>query len=80
MKSHPLAKIFNSICTLPASYAKLIYYGVNAFKFTNQQDETHFVRYQFQPEEEIEYLTEEKAATAGPDYLFQEIRERLARQ
>ena len=79
-ETHPLARIFNNICSLPASYAKLVYYGVNAFKFTNQQGESHFVRYQFQPEEEVEQLTEEKAAAAGPDYLFQEIRERLTRQ
>lgn len=77
-ETHPLAKTFSNICHLPVSYANLIYYGVNSFKFTNQQGECHFVRYQFQPEEGVQQLTKEKAAAAGPDYLFQEIRERLA--
>jgi catalase len=77
-ETHPLAKLFNSICTLPSSYARLIYYGVNAFQFTNQKGDSLFVRYQFQPEEPVQQLTPEEAAAAGPEYMFQEIRQRLA--
>ncbi|WP_431215862.1 catalase [Puia sp. P3] len=76
-ETHPRAKIFNNICTLPASFSSLIYYGVNAFKFTNRNGETHFVRYQFHPEEGEAYVTEKQAAAAGSNYMFEEIHRRL---
>ncbi|HEY4336067.1 MAG TPA: catalase family peroxidase [Puia sp.] len=77
-ETHPRAKIFSNICHLPSSYARLIFYGVNAFEFTNQKGDTHFVRYQFQPAEGVQNLTDEQAAAAGPNYLFEEIHQRLA--
>jgi len=77
-ETHPWAKTFNNICALPGSFSNLIYYGVNSFKFTNREGEMRFVRYQFHPEDELGNLTEEQAAAAGANYLFDEFRNRLA--
>jgi catalase len=79
-ETHPVAKIFNNNCQLPVSFTKLIYYGVNAFKFTNQKGESCFVRYQFQPVDGVEHLSKEMASAAAPEYLFEEIRRRLPRK
>jgi len=77
-ETHPWAKTFNNIPQLPAGFSNLIYYGVNSFKFTNRGGEEHFVRYQFHPTDGVVQLTDEQAAAAGPNYMFEEIRKRLA--
>ena len=77
-ETHPRAKIFNNIPNLPTSFSALTYYGANSFQFTNHNGDTHFVRYQFQPEEGVHTLTSEQAAAAGPQYMFEDLRKRLA--
>jgi catalase len=79
-ETHPITKTFNNICQLPASFTKLIYYGVNAFKFTNADGKSVFVRYQFHPEDGVELLSKEQAAAADAEYMFDEIRRRLPRR
>ena len=76
LTAHPKAKIFLSSQKLPASYATIPYYGVNAFKFTNSQGISHFVRYQFIPAKEV-LLTAEQYQKEDPNYLINEIQERI---
>ena len=79
LATHPIAKTFLTTQKPPSvSYATLSYYGVNAFKFTNKAGESHFIRYQFIPEAGEQFLTEEQLASAGPDYLQEEIPKRVA--
>ncbi len=52
LSAHPIAKTFLTTQKLPASYATIAYFGMNAFKFTNRRGVAHFVRYQFVSENE----------------------------
>jgi catalase len=80
LRDHPIAKAFlESQIPPPLSYATVSYFGVNAFKFTNAQGVATFGRYQMRPEAGDKSLPKEEVAKAVPDYLSQEIRERLAR-
>ena len=80
LEVHPVAKTFLTTQKLPASYATVDYFGVNAFKFTNTSGATHFVRYQFLPVDGEQLLSKAEFAGAGPDYLQTEIRERIAKR
>ena len=78
--AHPAAKTFvETPKPPPVSYGTLPYFGINAFKFTNAKGTATHVRYQLQPVAGAKYLSKEQAATMGPDYLTDEIRERVRR-
>ena len=78
--AHPAAKAFvETPKPPPVSYGTLPYFGINAFKFTNAKGTATHVRYQLQPVAGAKYLSKEQAATMGPDYLTDEIHERVRR-
>jgi catalase len=77
--THPAALAFVQLPKpSPASYAKERYFGVTAFRFTNQQGAERFGRYSILPAAGIEHLDEAAAKGKGPDYLRQDITERIA--
>jgi catalase len=79
LPTHPIAKTFLTTQKPPSvSYATLSYFGVNAFKFTNAKGEVKFIRYQMIPEGGDEFLTSEQLKLAGPGYLSEEIKKRVA--
>jgi catalase len=80
LEVHPVAKTFLTTQKLPASYATIDYFGVNAFKFTNASGAAHFVRYQFLPIGGEQLLSKAEFAAAGANYLQTEIKERIARR
>jgi catalase len=61
----------------PSSYAGITYYAVHAFKWIDAHGGERYVRYRFEPEEEEPRLAVIEARKQGPDYLQQELRERL---
>ena len=78
--SHPAAKAFvDAPKPPPASFATLPYFGINAFKFTNAAGTVTFGRYQLEPLAGSKFLIKEQASQAGPDYLVDEIGERIRR-
>ena len=79
LEGHPVAKTFLTTQKLPASYATVGYFGVNAFKFTNAGGAVHFIRYQFLPVAGEQLLSKAEFAKAGNDYLQIEIKERIAK-
>jgi catalase len=80
LASHPVAKAFlTAPKPAPESFATLPYYGVNTFRFINDAGKVTFGRYQFLPVSGAHYLTDAKAAKAKPDYLSEEILQRLAK-
>ncbi|MBA5866212.1 MAG: catalase [Nitrospira sp. CR1.3] len=80
LSAHPAAKTFvETPKPPPASYATLPYFGINAFKFTNSKGGTTLARYQLQPLAGAQYLTKEQASAKGPDFLTDEIRDRVRR-
>ena len=78
--AHPAAKAFvETPKPPPVSYGTLPYFGINAFKFTNAKGTATHVRYQLQPVAGDKYLSKEQVAAMGPDYLTDEIHERVRR-
>lgn len=61
----------------PASYALIPYYGIHAFKWISADGGERFVRYTWRPLQEGPSIAPWTARRRGPDYLQQEIRERL---
>jgi catalase len=78
--SHPAALAFvQAPKPIPTSFAKESFYSVSAYKFTNAMGVSNFGRYRIVPEERREYLEAAEAAKRGPDFLFDEIKDRIAR-
>jgi catalase len=64
----------------PSSFAREKYFGVTAMRFVNGTGIARYGRYQITPAAGTDYLNAEIAAAKGPDYLFDEIGERIARE
>jgi catalase len=80
LNTHPVAKSFVSTQKPPSvSYATLSYFGVNAFKFTNAQGKSQFIRYEVLPVAGEQFLDKKQLEKAGPDYLSAEIRQRIVK-
>jgi catalase len=77
--SHPIAKTFLTTQNPPpASYATTAYFGVNSVAFVDAKNERHFLRYRFVPAAGEHYLDEATRKSKGPNYLSEEIAERVA--
>lgn len=63
----------------PASFARQCYFSVNALRFTNAQGTSHYARYQIHPVDGATHLNDAETATKPPNYLFDEIAERLVK-
>lgn len=78
--SHPEALAFVQIPKpIPTSFAHESFFAVSAFKFTNADGVSKFGRYRILPQAGKEYLDEKEAAAKGPNFLFDEIKERVAK-
>ena len=78
--SHPAAKAFVESPNLqPVSFATLAYFGINTFKFTNAGGGVTFGRYKMLPVGGPKVLTKDQLSHMGPDYLVDEIGERVRR-
>jgi catalase len=63
----------------PRSYATRRYYPIHAFKWVNADGDEQYVRYTWVPEGGEETISQSEAKELGPDYLQEEMRERLSR-
>ena len=81
LTTHPKAmKVATAPKPAPASFATEPYFGVNAFEFTNADGKSRFGRYQLRPEAGAKFLTTEEAARKPPNFLIDELGERLAKR
>ena len=79
--AHPAALRFVQIPKpIPTSFARESFFAVSAFKFTNADGMSHYGRYRVLPVAGNEYLGEAEAAGRGSDFLFDEIKDRVARE
>jgi catalase len=77
--THPDALTFvQTPKPIPTSFAKESFFAVSAFKFTNAQGVSRYGRYRLLAVAGNEYLDEAAAATKTPNFLFDEIEERVA--
>lgn len=78
LASHPAAaKFVTTPKPAPVSFATQPFFGVNAFKFTNAAGQTVYGRYQIIPVAGAQYLSQEAADKAAPDYLMDDIVQRV---
>ena len=79
--AHPAAMTFVQIPKpIPTSFAKESFFAVSAFKFTNADGMSRYGRYRVLPVAGNEYLDEAEAAARSPNFLFDEIKERVAKE
>jgi catalase len=62
----------------PASYARVAYNGLHAFRWLNADGQVRYVRYGWEPEAGEATLSVEEAREGGADYLQEEIAARIA--
>jgi catalase len=76
--THPAAKKFvTTPKPAPVSFATQAFFGVNAFKFTNQKGQINYGRYIIKPLAGDQHLSQEAAAKEAPNYLMDELPVRL---
>src|SRR5271167_2126995 len=81
LAAHPAAMRFVQIPKpIPTSFARESFFAVSAFKFTNAEGMSRYGRYRVLPLAGNEYLDEAEAAARSPNFLFDEIKERVARE
>ena len=78
--THPAALTFvQTPKPIPTSFASESYFAVSAFKFTNAEGVSRYGRYRVLPVEGNEFLDEKAAAAKSADFLFDEIKGRVAK-
>ena len=78
--THPAALAFiQAPKPAPSSFARESYFGVTALEFINGRGEGRFGRYRLAPSEGTDYLDAATLKTKSPDYLFEELDARIAR-
>jgi catalase len=81
LAAHPNAKGFvEAPKPIPTSFAHEAFFAVTAFKFTNPSGANRFGRFRIRPDAGTEYLSDNEAAAKSPNFLFDELDSRLARQ
>lgn len=77
--SHPATLAFvQTPKPAPSSFARETYFGVTAMRFTNQQGKGRYGRYRILPDAGNEHLDDAVTKAKAPNYLFDEIKERIA--
>jgi catalase len=78
LKSHPAALAFVQPRSIPSSFAREAFYAISAFRFTNKDGATRHGRYHVIPELGVDPLDDATAKTKGPNFLFDELAQRIA--
>jgi len=79
--SHPAALAFvQAPKPFPSSLARESYFAVTAFAFSNADGQTKFGRYRIIPALGNDYLTEGQVSRLSPNYHYDEIAERVAKE
>jgi catalase len=79
LASHPMAKRFVELPKpIPTSFAREAFFALTSFKFVNADGAARHGRFRIRPAAGTEYLSSADAAKKSPNFLFDEISERLA--
>ena len=80
LSSHPAALTFvQTPKPIPTSFARDSFFAISAFKFTNADGAFRYGRYRVLPVAGKEYLDATEAAAQTSNFLFDEIKERVAK-
>jgi catalase len=78
--AHPKALAFvQAPKPAPSSFARESYFGVTAMRFTNKDGVSRYGRYRIVPEAGSDHLPDAIAVARSPNFLFDELAERIAR-
>jgi catalase len=79
--AHPAALAFvQAPKPIPTSFAKESFFAISAFQFTSGAGASRYGRYRILPAAGNEYLDDAAAAAQGPNFLFDEIKERATKE
>ncbi len=79
--THPAALAFvQTPKPPPSSFARETYFGLTAVRFISQDGVSRYGRYRILPEAGNEHLDAAAVAARGPNYLFEEIEQRVAKE
>ena len=79
LSTHPAALAFvQTPKPTPSSFARESYFGVTAFRFTNEAGASRFGRYRIIPQAGVEHLDDATAKSKDGDFLFNELTDRLS--
>ena len=79
LSTHPAALAFvQTPKPSPSSFAKEAYFGVTAFRFTNQNGVSQYGRYRIIPDAGVEHLDDTTAKSKDGNFLFEELSQRVA--
>jgi catalase len=70
----------NRILNRCASFAARTYHPFHAYRWVDADDGSRYVRYRWLPTVDEPDIPKSEAKRLGPDYLFDELRDRLARE
>lgn len=80
LAAHPQAAAFVQMPKpAPVSFAKENYFGVTAMRFINQDGLARHGRYRIVPDAGVEHLDDAVAKTKDPNFLFDELKGRVAK-
>ena len=80
LATHPAALEFvQTPKPVPVSFFKESFFALNAYKFINTSGMSQYGRYRIRPDGASEYLDAEAAAKQDPNFLFDEIKEKLSK-
>jgi catalase len=80
LASHPAALEFvQAPKPMPSSFARASFYAVTAYRFTNADGVSVYGKYRIYPDAGADYLDPASEAKAAPNFLFDELRNRLAK-
>jgi catalase len=78
--THPAALAFvQAPKPIPTSFARESFFAVSAFKFTNTDGVSQYGRYRILPVAGNEYLDDAAAAAKTPNFLFDELKDRVTK-
>ena len=78
--AHPAALAFvQAPKPIPTSFARESFFAISAFKFTNAGGVSQYGRYRILPVAGNEYLDDAAAAAKTPNFLFDELNDRIAK-
>ena len=79
--THPAALAFvQTPKPPPSSFARETYFGLTAVRFISQDGASRYGRYRLLPEAGNEHLDAAAVAARGPNYLFDELEQRVAKE
>ena len=79
--THPAALAFvQTPKPPPSSFARETYFGLTAVRFISQDGVSRYGRYRILPEAGNEHLDAAAVAARGPNYLFDELEQRVAKE